>query len=243
MPSSARSDAAPSASAAPRLLLRDLSIGFGSGRARREVLTLAEISLPGGSCLALTGPSGAGKSSLLHVLSGIALPGRGTIAWGDTELSSLGEGARDSWRRRHVGLVFQDFHLIDGLDALGNVLLPAWFDRFRAPAALVARARLLLERVGLPHVASRPIGTFSRGERQRIAIARALLHDPPILLADEPTASLDADTGHSVAELLLDLAQGRGATLVVATHDPVLVARLPLRWHLAAGVLDPARPP
>ena len=150
------------------------------------------------------------------------MPQQGRILFGDLELGLLNERQRDAWRLAHCGMVFQDFRLIDELDALANVLLPAQFSRLHLPAALRQRGLELLARLELPQRAG-PVARLSRGEQQRVALARALLLDPPLLLADEPTASLDADNGQRIALALQDIAR-QGKTVVTVTHDEGLSA-------------------
>jgi putative ABC transport system ATP-binding protein len=197
------------------------------------VLAIGRLGVAAGCHVAVTGPSGSGKSTFVNVITGLERAGRGRIAWGGTDIASLTEGARDRWRGRTVGLVMQDFHLFPGLSALENVLLPL---RLSGGASGPDRdhALALLARVGL----QRPrqgIESMSRGEMQRVAIARALLRRPAVLVADEPTASLDADSGALVGDLLLDLARESGATLVLVSHDTRLIERLPRRLTFAAG--------
>lgn len=196
-------------------------------------LTIPELSLPGGGHLAVVGASGSGKSTLVNVVTGLERPAEGQVLWGDTRLEQLSEPARDRWRGAHIGLVMQDFHLLPGLSALENILLPARLARV-ADRALIARAHDLLAEVGLARP-GQPIETMSRGEMQRVAVARALLRRPAVIVADEPTASLDATHGAGIAELLVGLAQRTGATLIVVTHDPALTERLPRRIELAGG--------
>jgi putative ABC transport system ATP-binding protein len=155
------------------------------------VLDIGRLELWPGSQTAICGPSGSGKTTLLHLLCGIERPRAGRVRWNGIDLFALGEAARDRWRRRSVGLVFQQFHLFASLSPLENVLLPARFRAFRIEAAVARRARALLDRVGVR--AAGETASLSRGEMQRVALARALLFTPPILLADEPTASLDAE--------------------------------------------------
>ncbi len=237
MPASAGAEAAcrpGTASTGPALEVRDLLISYpGIG----PVLTVPRLSLPPGSATAIEGASGAGKSSLLHALAGIERPAQGSVRWGADDLWTLAGPARDRWRRERLGLVFQDMHLLDGLSALDNVLLPLLFDHVRAPAPLRDRAAALLDRLGVG-AAGRRAAVMSRGERQRVALARALLRNPAVLLADEPTASLDAPSAARVGELLLGAAAEVGATLLVATHDAALLARLPGRLRLRAGRLE-----
>ncbi len=239
MPASAAPEPTPRPDAAPRgpaLEVRNLVIAYPSVG---PVLTMPSLSLPGGSATAIEGPSGAGKSSLLHVLAGTERPAQGSIRWGTDDLWTLPNPARDRWRRERLGLVFQDMHLLDGLSALDNVLLPLLFDHVRTPAALRDRAAALLDGLGVATL-GRKAAVMSRGERQRVALARALLRNPAVLLADEPTASLDATAAAHVAELLLRAATEAGATLIVATHDTALLARLPSRLRLRAGQLETA---
>ncbi|MGY2048261.1 ABC transporter ATP-binding protein [Methylobacterium sp. JK268] len=213
------------------LTLADLAIGFPGLAA--PVLAIERLTVAAGARLAVTGASGSGKSTLVNLITGLARPDRGRILWGETDIARLNEAARDRWRAAHVGLVMQDFHLFPGLSALDNVLLPARLSG-AADAALRARAGDLLGRVGL----SRPgqdVATLSRGEMQRVAVARALLRRPGILVADEPTASLDPEAGAAVATLLVALAEEEGATLIVVSHDERLTERLARRIRLAAG--------
>ncbi len=213
-----------------------LAIAFpGAG----PVLSVPALSLLPGSATAIQGPSGAGKTSLLHALAGIEQPSAGQVRWDGSDLWAMSSPARDRWRRARLGLVFQDMHLLPGLSALDNVLLPLHFDHARVPSALRARALALLDGLGVA-APTRRAAVLSRGERQRVALARALLRQPAILLADEPTASLDAAAAQEVGTLLLDAATAGGATLLVATHDPALLARLPRRLHLNGGVLQGA---
>lgn len=201
-----------------------------------RLLALDRLEAEAGARIAVTGPSGSGKTTLLHALAGLLRPAAGRVVWGEDDLSTLSERARDAWRRGRVGLVFQDFHLVPELDILGNVLLPARFAGWRVPPALRDRAEALIAAVGLDRPRRR-VGLLSRGEQQRAALARALVLSPAIVLADEPTASLDAAAAATVADLLLDLTGEAGATLVVATHDAALARRLGAVWTLCDGRL------
>ncbi len=186
--------------------------------------------------VAITGPSGSGKTSLLHLLCGLEKPESGSIQWNGIDITQCPESARDRWRRHTVGLIFQDFHLFPGLSALQNVLVPASFEYFCIPAYLKQRAHDLLHRVGLTQV-HEPVEKLSRGEMQRVAVARALLFAPPILLADEPTASLDADTATLVNDLLLTMCRETRSTFIVATHDPALAMQADILYKLVKGNL------
>ena len=166
-------------------------------------------------------------------------PMPGASLFDGTDVSKLGEGRRDRWRRDHIGLVFQNFHLIEELSPRDNVMVAAWFDRLSA-AKLRGRADSLLEGLGVPGKRNNLHG-LSRGEQQRVAIARALMFDPPIILADEPTASLDRAAGKAVATLLSDLAHRDGRTVVVATHDQDVIAAADTVVELAHGRLAQAQ--
>ena len=202
-----------------------------------QVLQIERFALSSASRVGISGGSGSGKSSFLHLLAGIERPSAGSIRWGDAEITAMSEGRRDQWRRRHVGLIFQNFHLLPGLSARDNVLLPLAFDYLSPPAPLVARANQLLAAFKLDHP-DQPITTLSRGEQQRVAIARGLLREPEILLADEPTASLDARNGAVVGEMLVDAARASGASLVVVSHDHALLERLDIRYEMAGAHLS-----
>lgn len=197
-------------------------------------LDLPRLAVAAGESLAVTGPSGAGKSTFINVVTGLERPTEGAIRWNGEDIARLGEAARDRWRARNVGLVMQDFHLFPGLSALDNVLLPQRLAWRPLPAGARDEALRLLARTGVPRP-DQPVETLSRGQMQRVAVARALAARPAILVADEPTASLDAEAGTAVAALLTELATEAGATLVVATHDPRLIERLGRVVRLADG--------
>ena len=206
---------------APRWLLRGLD------------LTLH--STPGGRAdqIALTGPSGCGKSSLLHLLGGLVTPHEGTVHWDGEPVSRWPTARREAWRRAQVGLVFQQFHLFAELSALDNALLPWQFDRLRVPAAARAEARDLLARLGVAE--GTRCGRLSRGEQQRVALVRALARSPRLLLADEPTASLDRDHALAACALLQTLCAEQGSALLLATHDPAIAARFERRLTLGGA--------
>ena len=209
-----------------------------AGGANIHALQQVSAEFLPGQLSVIVGPSGSGKSTLLHALAGIVVPQHGLISFGATVVNQLDESRRDAWRLAHCGLVFQEFRLIDELDALGNVLLPAQFQQAGIPALLRARACELLERFDVPRRAG-PVAKMSRGEQQRVALARALLLDPPLILADEPTASLDADNGQRIAAALQALAQS-GKTVITVTHDDKLVARADSLLRMQAGQVLPA---
>jgi putative ABC transport system ATP-binding protein len=228
--------------AGPDLEVRDLSVAFADlGGSARMVLDIPAFAIAGGTQVALCGPSGSGKTTLLNLLAGLQRPHRGTVRWAAVDVTALGQHALDRWRRESVGLVFQQFHLFPGLSALENVLLPLRFDRWTLGPDAKRRASELLDRVGVA-----PQGdprTLSRGELQRVAVARALLRVPAIVLADEPTASLDVRTGHALAELLCTLCRDAGTTLVIATHDRALADRLDGAHEIVECRLQPRTAP
>lgn len=216
------------------LQVQDLRFRFAGQQ--QDLWTIPSLALEAGQSVGLRGASGAGKTTLFHCLAGISTPTTGRIVWGDTDICTLTPNALAEWRRSHLGLVFQDFHLIDGLSALDNVLLPAHFVGWRIASQVKARAHDLLAAVGLkvPH---RLAALLSRGERQRVAFARALLQQPAIVMADEPTASLDPDHRQQLGELLVTLAREQGTTLVVISHEHELLARMDRCMALQSGRL------
>lgn len=213
------------------LRIEDLAMTYAGLAA--PVLAIDGLSVGPGERVAITGPSGSGKSTFVNLITGLERLSQGRIQWGEVNIARLSESGRDRWRGAHIGLVMQDFHLFAGLSAVDNVLLPARLAR-AADAGLAERARDLIARVGLGRPEQR-VETMSRGEMQRVAVARAALRKPGILVADEPTASLDPEAGAQVADLLLNLARDEGATLIVVSHDPRLTGRLDRRISLEAG--------
>ncbi|MFK3779612.1 ABC transporter ATP-binding protein [Agrobacterium sp. NPDC089420] len=197
------------------------------------VLVIDQLEIAAGSRVALTGGSGSGKSTLINIIAGLERVAAGRVVWQDTNIAALPEGRRDRWRAENIGLVMQEFHLFPGLSALDNILLPARLSRV-ANADLIKRAQSLFATVGLKRPGQH-VETMSRGEMQRVAIARALLRSPGVIIADEPTASLDLDSGEAVGDLLLSVAASTGSTLIVASHDQHLVGRLDRRLTLSGG--------
>jgi putative ABC transport system ATP-binding protein len=204
--------------AQPALELRHLGKTYREGEAERVVLRDVSVTITGGEIVVLVGRSGSGKSTLLNLIAGIDRPTTGSVVVNGTDLTALDEQARTRFRRRHIGFVFQFFNLIPLLTVEENLLLPLDLNG-RADAAGVARARALLERVGLGGRGDSFPERLSGGEQQRVAIARAVIHDPDIILADEPTGNLDADTAAGVLDLLDALAREAGRTVLMATHS------------------------
>ena len=196
------------------------------------ILDRVSLSVARGETLAVTGPSGSGKSTLLALLAGLDAPSSGQVFLDGIELSALDEDGRAEARARGVGFVFQSFHLLPGLTALENVMLPLELAE-RADAD--PKARAVLGEVGLAARVGHYPNQLSGGEQQRVAIARAFAAGPSLLFADEPTGNLDAATGTRVADLLFDLNARAGTTLVIVTHDAGLAARCARSLKLAAG--------
>jgi len=211
--------------------IADLTMRFPGLEA--PVLAIGRLHVPAGGQLAVTGASGSGKSTLVNAITGLERVTGGTVSWGGTDITRLPTGRRDAFRAAHIGLVMQDFHLFPGLSALENVVLPIRLSR-RLEAAERERALRLLDTVGIARP-QQAVETLSRGEMQRVAVARALLARPGVIVADEPTASLDGRTGEAVADLLVQLAGAEGAALIAVTHDPALMERLDRRIGLAGG--------
>jgi putative ABC transport system ATP-binding protein len=209
------------AAEAPLVKLCALTKSFPEGGGERVVFRNLSAGIRRGETVALLGRSGSGKSTLLNLIGGIDLPTAGEVILDGTSLTGLSEQRRTMFRRRHIGLVFQSFNLIPTLTVMENLLLPLELNgRSGGPAH--AAALDLLERVGLADRAGTSPDRLSSGEQQRVAVARALVHDPFLLLADEPTGSLDAETGLRVLELLVGLARNDGRTMVVVTHSDIV---------------------
>jgi putative ABC transport system ATP-binding protein len=202
----------------------------------RRILDRVDLALAPGAMAAITGPSGAGKTTLLHALAGLVTANAGAVTFEDRDIGKLSESRRDRWRRETIGFVFQDFQLVPELSIAENILLPLRFDAWRATAAQRIRLRELGRNVGLGDLTPRA-AALSRGEQQRVALARALIRRPAVILADEPTASLDADNAARAADLLIETPRESGASLLVVSHDAILLERMPAVWRLAGGRL------
>jgi lipoprotein-releasing system ATP-binding protein len=224
--------------AAPLLRAEGLSKTYLTGRRPLEVLRGVNLDIQRGDFVALRGASGAGKSTLLHLLGGLDLPSQGVVWFSGRNLAAMSSSALARVRNTQAGFVFQAYHLFPELDALENVSLPARMRRVGAAEA-EARARRLLERVGLGGRMEHLPAELSGGEQQRVAIARALVNDPILLLADEPTGNLDSHTGGEIIDLLCSLWSERQTTLIVATHDMKVAARAPRVLELVDGQLNP----
>ena len=209
---------------------------YGAGRAARRVLDGADVHIDSGELVALVGPSGSGKSTLLHLLGGLDRADAGSVELAGRRLERESERGLTQLRRTEVGFVFQFFHLIPELTGEENVLLPA---RLRTNGgAPPERARRLIVELGLADAARRRPPQLSGGEQQRLSIARALVNDPRLLLADEPTGNLDQESGHLVLELLRQVADG-GRGVLLVTHDAEAARIADRVLHLEHGRLVP----
>jgi putative ABC transport system ATP-binding protein len=183
-------------------------------------LDIAELSIERGASAAIIGQSGTGKTTLLNLMSGVVVPNIGSIATNDIELPNLDDAKRRDFRIQHIGFIFQEFELLEYLTVLDNILLP-----YRISGALKLstdirkRAALLAEKVGMADKLTRHVHHLSQGERQRVAICRALLPDPPLILADEPTGNLDPENTDRMLDILFDHVKESGATFVCVTHE------------------------
>lgn len=182
----------------------------------RDLLSLPRLDLPAGSLTGIRGPSGAGKTTALYAMAGL-LGAAGSLTWGATDLCRLSQAARTRFRGDYMGMIFQDFLLFEELTARANALIASSFRRDRA--RLAPRVDALMDRLGIAALADRRADLLSGGERQRVAAVRALSHDPAILLADEPTASLDRAAADALIADLAALARDEGRTVVIVSHD------------------------
>ena len=194
------------------------------------------LTLADGESASITGPSGSGKSTLLNILGSLEPPTSGSVIIDGCDPYSLTPRELARFRNRQVGFVFQDHHLLPQCRVLENVLLPALADK-HSGGERAQRARMLLERVGLAERMDHRPAQISGGERQRVALARALINEPALILADEPTGSLDRSTSDDVADLLWELHRQEGRILIVVTHNETLAARAGQRFELKDGVL------
>ena len=199
-----------------------------------NVLRGLTLAVPAGQTVGLVGPSGSGKTSLLMTVAGLERPTGGAIAVGGTDLAGLDEDGLALFRRQTIGIVFQNFHLIPTMTAVENVALPL---ELSSAGDAVTRAEAALHAVGLGHRFGHYPAELSGGEEQRVAVARAFVASPRLLLADEPTGNLDRKTGDAVVDLLFDLAAARGTTLVLVTHEESLAARCARLIRLEDGCL------
>jgi putative ABC transport system ATP-binding protein len=208
--------------AEPAIRLRNVHLTLGRGRGAVHVLKGVDLDVARGESVGIVGPSGSGKSTLLMILAGLERADEGLVEIAGQDLGPLSEDQLAAFRGRHVGIVFQSFHLIPNMTALENVAVP--LELAGHPDAF-GRAESELRAVGLGERVTHYPGELSGGEQQRVALARALAPEPAILIADEPTGNLDGETGRQVADLLFREQARRAMTLVLVTHDPALAKR------------------
>lgn len=222
----------------PMVEISDLHLSLVGGAGAVNILRGIDLRVPRGETISIVGPSGAGKTTLLMALSGLESPSSGQVRVAGTDLTVLDEDRLARFRRQHVGIVFQSFHLVPTMTALENVALPLEFAGRRDAREV---ARQALEKTGLDQRLGHFPGELSGGEQQRVALARAFVNQPSLILADEPTGNLDRETGEKVMDLLFDLRQKQGTTLVLVTHDTALAARCDRQIHMTDGRLEGAR--
>lgn len=211
---------------------------YATGRGFLHAVDRVSLRVAPGEWVALVGPSGSGKSTLLNLIAGLDRPTGGSARVGGRDLGALSEEALARWRARNVGIVFQFFQLLPTLTVLENVVLPMVFAGRRGDRR--GHAMRLLRSVGMDAARDRLPGELSGGEQQRVAVARALANNPPLIVADEPTGNLDGDSGRAVLQLLAGYWRD-GGTLVVATHDATMARRAPRVVAMVDGRLDGTR--
>jgi len=214
------------------LRLDDVHLTLASAAGQVNILRGLDLTIAAGETVGVIGPSGSGKTSMLMVIAGLERPTRGRVHATGVDLTALDEDGLALFRRDHVGIVFQNFHLVPTMTALENVAIPL---ELAGRADAFAAAHASLERVGLGHRVGHYPSQLSGGEQQRVALARAFVAEPAILLADEPTGNLDGATGETVMDVLFDLQRRCNTTLVLVTHEPELTRRCARIIHLADG--------
>jgi putative ABC transport system ATP-binding protein len=219
---------------APAILLEDVRLTLASAAGPVNILNGVSVAVEPGEAVALLGPSGSGKSSLLMVAAGLETATSGRVSIAGRSIGGLGEDALARFRREHVGIVFQSFHLVPTMTALENVAVP--LELLRRGDAFAA-AGAALESVGLAHRLDHYPGQLSGGEQQRVALARAIVHEPEVLFADEPTGNLDGATGAGIVELLFALRARANATLFLVTHEEALAARCDRILRMKDGLI------
>jgi putative ABC transport system ATP-binding protein len=202
--------------------IKDLHLSLVGGAGPVNILRGVDLNIAAGETISILGPSGAGKTTLLMALSGLEKPTSGLVRVAGVDLTGINEDGLARFRRAHIGIVFQSFHLVPTMTALENVALPLEFADADDPSG---QARAALQKTGLGDRLNHFPGELSGGEQQRVALARAFVVKPSLLLADEPTGNLDRETGQIVMDLLFDLQKEHGTTLVLVTHDEALAER------------------
>jgi putative ABC transport system ATP-binding protein len=219
--------------------LTDVQLRLSSPAGAVHILRGIELSISDGDAVSVVGPSGSGKSSLLSIIGGIERTTSGRVTVGGQDLTTLDEDGLALFRREHIGILFQAFHLIPTMSAVENVALP--LELAGEPDAMSRAAEALVE-VGLGERTTHYPGQLSGGEQQRVALARAMINEPSLLLADEPTGNLDADTGRDILDLIFRLRDRRGTTLFLITHDSEVARRCPRRFRMDRGRIEELAP-
>lgn len=215
--------------------LSNVHLSLGDGAGRVHILKGIDLEIETGASVGLVGPSGSGKSTLLMVMAGLERADEGSVKVAGSELGPLSEDQLARFRGRNVGIIFQSFHLVPNMTALENVAVPLELD---GHADAFAKAAAELEAVGLGHRLNHYPAQMSGGEQQRVAVARALVAEPAILIADEPTGNLDETTGGQIVELMFAAQRDRGTTLVLVTHDPGLAAQCDRTIRVRSGGVE-----
>ncbi len=219
-----------------------LNLVLMSGKLRLHILKDISMRMQAGEVVSVVGPSGSGKTSLLMVLAGLERADSGTVAVAGRDITSLGEDELAVFRRRHLGILFQSFHLIPSMTALGNVALALEIaEPGRTFGDIEAEAEAALVEVGLGDRLGHLPSALSGGEQQRVGLARAMVTSPPLILADEPTGNLDQDTGARVIEMLFGIARQKGTAILLITHDQDIAVRADRRLTMNHGVLTEER--
>lgn len=218
------------------VVAQDLTKRYHRGGESIEILRSLSVTIPKGDFLALMGPSGSGKSTLLNLIGGLDRPSAGRLSIAGQRIDQLDAGALARWRARSVGFVFQMYNLLPVLSAARNVELPLLLTKLSASERR-RRVGIALDVVGLAHRHDHTPRQLSGGEQQRVGIARAIVADPTIILADEPTGDLDRKTGDEILDLLVALNRSQGKTIVMVTHDPHAASRARHTLHMADGQL------
>ncbi|SMP54675.1 lipoprotein-releasing system ATP-binding protein [Neorhodopirellula lusitana] len=231
-----------SSSDMPILEARDIRKSYYKNQIELPVLRGVDVAFHRGELSALVGRSGSGKSTLMHLLATLDQPDSGEVWFNGKRIDNLSRRVRDSYRNQDIGIIFQFYHLLPELTALENVLAPAMISRsvlgyLRERRSLAKRAEAMLDRVGLLERRGHKPSEMSGGEMQRVAIARSLMSEPQLLLADEPTGNLDTETGESILELLQQLNNDDGLTIVMITHDDAIASRADRCYRMQDGLL------
>jgi putative ABC transport system ATP-binding protein len=221
----------------PAIALKDVHLTLGEGAGRVHILKGIDLQIEQGTSVGLVGPSGSGKSTLLMVMAGLERADEGAVTVAGAELGPMSEDQLARFRGRNVGIIFQSFHLVPNMTALENVAVPL---ELAGDRDAFDKARAELDAVGLAHRLSHYPAQLSGGEQQRVAVARALVVEPAILIADEPTGNLDDSTGTQIVDLMFTAQKARKTTLVLVTHDPNLAAQCQRVIRVRSGEIEEA---